>query len=327
MAPMDFGHDGRSKLCSLDKYIEPKTDSQFNSGDPITITLRGAMIRENEDGMRPPLIGKNDLFIMTTFQFAQDPPIQKLHMMEKDVDLGWHGDFFNRIVLAMRDFKDINEALTLQVQIYDADEWNLNFLDGLNGVAQSAAVAFPALAPYAAGAPLIKSAASLAEKTDRHDKIIEERIVLEAVAEESGHKLLQQGYYVCFRKPVDIDTAGFLDNQMRVLKPNGTEFEDCSYAVLEINKDFRLPRDVEIDQKAAKLAAELGRKEHGDKAPLDFLRDTLSAYSKFRDLQRANELREKKKLAETDKTKALSSSEDKLLTELECREDLKPYLK
>ncbi|VVB68875.1 Uncharacterised protein [uncultured archaeon] len=184
---MKFDQEGHSGLGNMDKYIikDPGKESQFNSGDPITVTLRGAMIRENEDWMRPPFLGKNDLFIMTTFQFAQDPPVQKLHMMEKDVDLGWQGDFFNRIVLAMRDFKDINEALVLQLQIYDLDQWNLGFLDNLEGVAKSAAIAFPALAPYAAGAPLIKSAASLAENLDKHDKIIDDRIVLEAGAEES----------------------------------------------------------------------------------------------------------------------------------------------
>ncbi|VVB68874.1 Uncharacterised protein [uncultured archaeon] len=114
---------------------------------------------------------------------------------------------------------------------------------------------------------------------------------------------------------------------MRVLKPDGSEFKDCSYAVIEVHKDFRLPRELEIDQKAAKLASELNRKEHGDKAPIEFLRDTLSSYTKFKDLQRTNELRERKKLAATDTTKALNPSEEKLLAELEGRDDLKPYLK
>jgi hypothetical protein len=314
----------------MDKYLNklPGTESRFQSGDKITVTLRGAMIRENEDWTKHPLKGKNDLFIMTTYQFAQDTPVKKIHMIENEVDLGWQGDFFTRTILAMSDFKDIDEALTLHLQIYDIDKWTgYGFLDDLEGIAKSAAAAFPALSVYAMGAPIIKSVVNLADSIDKHDKIIDERIVLESDKEDSGHKLLQKGYYVCFRKPVDTKKALFINSDMRVVNQDNKEFEDCSYAVIEVSKDFKKSQEFEIDQSAAKLASELTRKEHGDKAPIEFLRDTLSYYTKFKDLERARELREKRKLAEKDsKNEKLNPSEIDLLDKLEKREDLKPYL-
>lgn len=306
----------------MDKYLikTPGDESQFQSGDHISVIFRGAMILENEDWMKHPFKGKNDLFVMTTYQFAQDTPVKKIHMIANGVELGWQGDFFTRTVLAINDFKDIDEALTLHLQIYDIDKWTgYGFLDDLEGIAKSVAVAFPALSVYSIGAPIIKSAANLVESIDKHDKIIDERIVLETETEESGHKLLQKGYYVCFRSPVDTKRVLFLNSDMRVVDAGNKEFIDCSYAVIEISKDFKKSPEFEIDQSAAKLASELTRKEHGDKAPIEFLRETLSKYTKFKDLERAKELREKPKTE-------LNSSEKKLLEKLENREDLKPYL-
>lgn len=306
----------------MDKYLnkDPGNESQFKSGDEISVIFRGAMILENEDWIKHPLKGKNDLFIMTTYQFAQDTPVKKIHMIANGVELGWQGDFFTRTILAMSDFKDIDEALTLHLQIYDIDRWKgYGFLDDLEGIAKSVAVAFPALSVYSIGAPIIKSAAELADGIDNHDKIIDERIVLETETEDSGHKLLQKGYYICFRNPVDTKKTLFINSDMRVVETGGKEFDACSYAVIEVSKQFKKTPDFEIDQSVAKLASELTSKEHGDKAPIEFLRDTLSYYTKFKDLERARELRAKPKAE-------LNSSEKKLLEKLENREDLKPYL-
>lgn len=316
-APRNFdkpGMKGLSELTGMNEYISE--DSRFNNAEPITITLRGTMIRENMDSW-PPLYGKNDLMIMSTFQFGKEPAVQKLHMMENDVDCGWQGDFFNRIILAIRDFKDLNENLALRVQVYDLDSIDTSLIEGVQSLAGSVAVAFPALAPYAAGANFINAAAKLADNIDNHDKIIDERIVLEAADPHTGHTLLQKGYYICFRNPISLNDAKYLDENMRVLDADRKEFKAFSYAVVEVDKDFRESLDLEIDQKVAKLAAELNGKGQSGKAALDFLRDTLSTYTDFKDLQRVKELSAKKDL---------TAPEETLLGELRGKESLKPYL-
>jgi hypothetical protein len=326
-APMNFdkpGVEGLSELTGMDEYISedkanPTKTSRFYDADPITITLRGAFIKENMDAW-PPFCGKNDLMIMSTFQFGKEPAVQKLHMMENDVECGWQGDFFNRIILAIRDFKDINESLALRVQIYDLDKIDTSVIDGVQSLAGSVAVAFPALAPYAAGATFVNVAAKLADSIDNHDKIIDEKIVLESADQHIGHTLLQQGYYICFRNPISLSEVKYLNENMRVLDADKKEFVGFSYAVVEVHKDFRESLDLEIDQKVAKLASELGGKGQSGKAALDFLRDTLNTYTDFKDLQRERELGAK------EKDKTITESEKKLLADLRSKERIKPYL-
>ncbi|TFH48764.1 MAG: hypothetical protein E4G89_05765 [Methanothrix sp.] len=318
-APMNFkktGIEGLSELTGMDEYISE--DSRFHNADPITITLRGAFVKENMDA-RPLFCGKNDIMIISTFQFGKEPAVQKLHMMGNDVECGWQGDFFNRIILAIRDFKELNENLALRVQIYDLDKIDTSLIDDIQSMAGSVAVAFPALAPYAAGATFVNAAAKLADNIDDHDKIIDEKIVLESVDPHIGHTLLQQGYYICFRNPISLSEVKYLDKNLRVLDADKKEFEGFSYAVVEVHKDFRECLDLEIDQKVAKLASELNGKGQSGKAALDFLRETLNTYTDFKDLQRERELGAKKE-------GELTESEKKLLAELRSKERLKPYL-
>ncbi|GAH53710.1 unnamed protein product [marine sediment metagenome] len=67
----------------------------------------------------------------------------------------------------------------------------------------------------------------------------------------------------------------------------------------------------------AKLIAELNGKGQSGKAALEFLRETLDTYDKFRRLERARELKAKE---------TLSESEQELLQELTSDEALAPFL-
>ena len=132
----------------------------------------------------------------------------------------------------------------------------------------------------------------LVENMDAHDRIIDERLTLEISEEGTGHNLLQPGYYVCFRDPRDSASEKFsLDNQLRVRDDKDQEFSGCSYAVLDIEPKFLASRERELDQKIAKLIAELNGKGQSGKSALEFLRDTMDGYDQYRRLQRGRELR------------------------------------
>ena len=320
MAPLKFEvTEGLSELKKLDVYIselseankDPKDVSRFYSGDPITITLRGAMIRECEDpkfrrdgkDIEFHLLsgGKtNDLFILSNYQFGTDPKVEKIHFMEKSRELGYVDDFKNRRIIAMRDFKDLQESLTLFIKIYDIDKMDTEFIDTAKSLANSAIATIPVLyqysVPFMMATGTIDAMTKLADNLNKHDKIIEERIDFEATESRTGHPLLQQGYYVIFRNQVGQKDAKYLQlvgDQLKVLNSNKEEFKGCSYAVFEVHKNFLLNAEEEIDEKAAKLASELSGKGQSGRAALEFLRDTMKTYGNFRKLERVKELKAK----------------------------------
>lgn len=345
LAPLKFDkNSGVAELSGLDEYLSelseinnnPSEVSRFYSGDPITVTLRGIMIRECEDPkflreglhmeVHPFSGGKsNDLFIISNYQFGTDPKVEKIHFMQKGAELGYVDDIRNRRILAIRDFKDLKEGLTLILKVYDIDKMDTEFIDLAKNLANSAIATIPVLYQYSIplkmGTEAMDSMAKLADDLDPHDKIIDERIDFEATEAGTGHPLLQQGYYVVFRNPVAPKDARYLKlvgDNLKVLTADKAEFKGCNYAIIEVHKNFMLSAEEEIDEKAAKLASELSGKGQSGKAALEFLRDTMKTYGNFRKLERIKEL---KALA------MRSPSENKLLEDLMKDPEIAEYAK
>ena len=124
----------------------------------------------------------------------------------------------------------------------------------------------------------------------------------------------------------------FLSSNLQVLQADrNTPFERCSYVVIEVERDFHAQREWEIDQKVSKLVAELNGKGQSGKAALEFLRETFDAYDKFKKLERAQELKNRKlkadkSLSEAEKDKIISKDEIDLLKELTGDKALAPFL-
>jgi hypothetical protein len=292
--------------------------------------------------------------IVTTTQWGAEPPVQRLHFMQDNVEPGWQGDFFDDIVLSVNDLNtDRNKRLTLRIQVYDMDRFDVGLVTAVAGASQSVAVAFPQLAPYVAAVSFAAPAlAKLVENIDDHDKIIDERLALEIAAPGTGHNLLQPGYFVCFRQPQPEDDIHrlYLDNRLRVVgvvDKDEIEFCETSYAVLEMEDQFLADREREIDQKVAKLMAELGGKGQSGRAAIEFLRETMDLYDRYRRLQRARHFKlrqeeaaavqaelantelsveKKEELEARAKELELTEEEATALTELEDDENLKPFL-
>jgi len=345
IAPMKDVDANGSELSYLDKYFSQRTNkdddtsniSRFYEGDNITVTLRGVWIKDSEDP-RIKINGKNaefhpfgcgttnDLFIVSNHQFGTDPRVEKIHFMQNNTPLGYVSDFLNRRILAVKDFKDLDECLTLNLRIYDIDETDTKFVDMTKELANNAIAAVPVLyqytVPLKVASEAIESISKLVDNLDPHDEIIDERIDLEAANEGTKHTLLQQGYYIIFQKEVTLESARYLKlvgSQPKVLGPDGNEFNGCSYAVIEVQKEFRLSPQEEIDEKVSKLASELSGNGQSGKAAIEFLRDTMKSYNNFKKLQRANELKNKGE-------NNLSAAERKRLNDLLADEDIRGYL-
>lgn len=289
----------------------------FSSAQPITVRLRGVMTGKDYDLA---FAGGNDLMIVTKFRIGNAPPVERLLFMQSDTDLGWHDDFFNDVIYSTRDFT--GERLTLRLQVYDVDNIDEGLVKSVSSVAQqaaglAAAANFPLLAQFAAASvdfavgPLV----DLVNNLDDHDPILDNRITLEIAEPGTGHKLLQPGYVVYSKN--SIDTGYRLGSNLRLRDSNGDEYEQGSYAVLELMREELADRQYEINQKAAKLIAELEGKGQSGQAAVTFLQDTLDVYSKFRKLERAHELQSKEELTDDEK---------KRLKDLKSNEALKPYL-
>lgn len=285
---------------------------------PLTVRIRGVMICEDLDRDWLKFKNDNDLIIVTTSQFDTEPPVQRLHFMKNNVPLGWQDNFFNDTVLAIKAFNEEKRRLTLRIQVYDVDKIETGYVDAVVNSANSVATAFPNLAEYAAAVSFaVPALTKLMENINNHDQILDERLILELSEANRGRKLLQPGYFVCFNTPQK--DGLFLEHTLKVChKKNGTnnEFKDCSYAVVGIERDMKESREWEIDQKTSKLIAQLQGKGESGKASIEFLRETLDGYDKFKQLQRAKELQSKK-----EKT----TDEIKFLETLAKDEDLKSF--
>lgn len=341
----------------LDQIFSASQDDQiasccFADAQPLTVRVRGVSLVGSYE-WRP--ADKPDLMVVTVHNFGSEPLATRLHFMQDNVDLGWHGDFFEDTVVAMRDFKaSTKQRLTLRIQVYDMDRFDADLVKGVTQVASSVAVTFPALAPYAAGisfgAPVLMT---LIENVEQHDRIIDDRTILEVSKPGTGHNLLQPGYFVCFADPIDEDRSLYLTSNLRVVQTDPSDpakaqaFAECSYAVLEVQKEFSAGHDWEIDQKINKLISELNGKGQSGRAALDFLRDTMDTYDRYRRLQRARELqlRQRKaqglaaRLSTADlsaeakqgleaefKAASLSADESRLLEAYAKDENLAPFL-
>ena len=293
-----------------------KDSSVFENAQPLTVRVRGVMILEKYDWLP---WDKNDVAIVTTSQFGNEPPVQRLHFLQQNVEKGWQGDFFNDVVLTIRDFNVEKNMLILRIQVYDMDGIDPGLIEAVSNVSKSVAVTFPHLAPYAASVSFGSSALlTLVENINNHDRIIDERLTLEVVEPEKGHKLLQPGYFICFNKPVGEGLS--LNSNLTVLNPDQSVFEGASYTVLEVEREYHGQPLMEIDQKAAKLIAELNGKGQSGKAALDFLRDTIDYYNKYKKLERIRELKSK------ESKEKLNNAEQKLLQELAGDAELAPFV-
>ena len=127
--------------------------------------------------------------------------------------------------------------------------------------------------------------------------------------------MLQPGYFVCFKQPVP--DGLWLNRDLRVVHEDGRPFEDLSYAVIGLTREYYDYVNWEITQKIAKLVSELNGGGTSGKAALEFLKETMEGYQKYKKLLRAREL-----MSKSDRTEP----EDVLLEELLKDPDLAPFL-
>ncbi|MDH3677855.1 MAG: hypothetical protein OEQ12_06080, partial [Nitrosopumilus sp.] len=253
----------------------------------------------------------NILLIVTRFKIGNSPLVERFHNYNPN-RLG------NSIVCSYQDLTRDN--LTLNTLIVDVDLYtdygikpkNLTRLIGDRGV-------FPILMPYATlSSDMVNSYADLLDKYELYNPIVNETLRFEMMKENTGSKILQTCYCVCFKDGQDEKLK--LDHNLRVVNGDGTKFTDCSYVVYEIRKKFKKELDEEISQKSATLLAELKGKGERGKMSIDFLKDTIYGYSIFQKVNRIKALEVKLR-----RNKISDEEKDRLKT-LKVDPEIQKYL-
>ena len=137
--------DERENLQTLDNTFSK--EGTFHDTDELRVRLHGVMVQERRDRFKPPSRWHNDLIVKTRYRFKNDPPVDRLHYIEKEQRLGWRGDFFDDVIVSLPDLQ--NDRLHLRVQVYDVDGVNADLVDTVQKFSESSAVLFPQLATYA----------------------------------------------------------------------------------------------------------------------------------------------------------------------------------
>src|SRR5690606_37956902 len=114
------------------------------------------------------------------------------------------------------------------------------------------------------------------------DRIIDEKLTLEIADPHTAHNLLQPGYYVCFRNPVENSRRLQINNRLRVYNDDGvTEFEECSYAIFEVKRALEVDRKQEIADEVKRLLRGLDGSSDSAQASIDFVRAIMDSAGKF----------------------------------------------
>jgi hypothetical protein len=272
--------------------------TEFEPAAPLSVQFSGLNVAQRRD-VNLPLVGNNDLIVVTKTRFGSEPPVKRLHYLEREVDPGWKGTFFHDVLVSIRDFSD--KRLTLQVQVYDVDGVPPWLVERVKDLAPVAGVVLPPLAPVSelpemSGEKLLQ----LVDDVDDHNAVIDRQITLEKDPQDDRQPRLQPGYLVCFDDAA-ADGEYELGADRKVYTPDGTAY-DGNYAVLRLERESVEKRERELTQKAAKLMSELdGKGQSDEKAAVDFLLDTMESYDNFTKLKRARELQAKDNRTEAER--------------------------
>lgn len=293
-------------------------NSKILKASQFSVRLSGVRIGKSMDNeawkLRKKPSKTNDLLILSNFQVGSSPLVQRFHYFKEKQPIGEHMDgFFNSLIYSHSDFKDTH--ITLQIQAFDVDSYSgiKEIFTGLSNMAGNTAVTFPVLAPYLPGLQAAGSLLELLDKIDKHDLIMESNLKLEVTEENIGAQLLQAGHWVYFDEPQDDGLE--LDSNLRVVG----KINESSYAIYSIRKEEAQEPQWELSQKIATLLSELNGKGSSGKAAIEFLRETMDGYSRYKKITRHQELAAKYTSFKDIMKKAKNESKDEKEAEREAR--------
>lgn len=293
-----------------------KADSEnryYRDAQKLSITAEKAWIKDNMDH----LFNKdNDVIIASKYQIGSRRIVDKVHYLKKNYPKKKAiGPLFHPNIYATNDFKESNEAIILQIRVYDEDGLSNKEIEtiqsSLSGVGTATSIAFPALAPIAGLATGVgNSLVSLVDTLNNHDRIIDGTIRLDInKPDNQGYDHLQPGFLICFGDDINGKEI-YLGEDKQIYSGSNEKrpYEGSSYIIIRVRRAFLESPDYEIDEHSATLLTEIQNGKNGKSAKaISFVRETIDSYTKFKKLKRVKELKSKD---------TLTNDEQELLDEL-----------
>jgi len=290
--------DDKNELVTL-KEIFPNSGANggiIKRAEDFTLRIRRAFIDQHYDAF-----GYNDLMITSSFQFAEKPPVPKLHFLKNNCEDLEIDTFISENILCKTDFKEQN--LRLHIQVSDIDRIPRKFISTVETATKSIGLVFPHLAPHAVLADgVAKGIEKVIDETIKHDRILEGKLILRKSKEGRRRDLLQTGYYVCIQGDQNNEERLYLDKECVVRYSKTDEvYKANAYVILELKRGSEEDYAMEINQMAATLISELNGNGFGNESPIHFLTDTLKGYDNFKKIKRYHELKGSSKLNKSEK--------------------------
>lgn len=302
------------KLVSPYKYYD--WTSPIPAAQPFSASVVSTVVAEDLDGV---FRGKNDILILTRSSLGQQPLVERVHFFEKEIEKGQPiTNLFSNNAFVSDDYNG-NDRLWLELNIMEIDTdmgERKAATSAFQSLAATAGAVFPAIVPYAfATSSVVGLVEKLVSTLERDKNVIKIPVSFYPGKQRRGYTPFQEGAYVVFAKPQKADELRLDDSG---LLQSDSDISDLSYAVFDVIAEKRVSPDFVIGQKLATLLTQI-RDGNGNaaKGSIEFLTETLAAYSNFRKLERYLDLKDKE-----DRT----DEENKLMDNIKDIEVLKPFI-
>lgn len=288
----------------------------------FTVSLKACVISKKLDAR-----SNNDILILTQSCLGDRPVVERVHFWEKDVSPGeLSKDIFAENVFLTGDYSG-DERLWIKwivMEIDTDDTERQRTIENLKVINQQFGAAFPILVPYTGfGTLMIETIHKLFKSLRRNTPVLSLPFALYPTEDEPDYLSapLQRGVYVLFDRDVygqayKLDDGGVVwsEEDRRV---NQME-EPLSYIVFTVNPKKTIAPENLDGQKIATLLSQIEGRESNDSRPtLDFLKETVGAYSKFNRLKRFYELKDKS---------SRTLEEENLMLEIKNDPGIKPLI-
>ena len=288
----------------------------------FTVSLKACVVSQKLDTH-----SGNDILVLTQSCLGNRPVVERVHFWEKDVKPGELSEnIFAENVFLTGDYSG-DERLWIKwvvMEIDTDDSGRKATIENLKEISREFGAAFPILAPYTGFSTLvIDTIHKLFNSLRRDTHVLSLPFALYPTEDEPDYLSapLQKGIYVLFDRDVygqayKLDDRGVVwskeDKRVDQIK------EPLSYIVFIVTPKKIIAPETLDGQKIATLLSQIQGRESNDARPtMDFLKETVGAYSKFNRLKRFYELKGKN---------SRTTEEENLMLEIKDDPEIKPLI-
>lgn len=307
----------REQRKLISAYELPGDARRIPNAKPMTVALTSVVVAEDYEGW---FRRDNDILVCTKSSMGEQPEVERVHFYEEEVKAGTPIKNLLADTVFLTDDYNGEDRLWIELGVTEVDTDTGEreaVVKGFQSLVTTFGAVFPAMLPYAFAASTVTGLLHKLISALENDTPVIRMPVAFYPGEENrpGRAPLQVGTYVAFKS--NVDGSEYQLNQSGEVTRGGKP-SAVSYAVFDIAADKRpSPKYVQSQKVATLLTQMKAGNKNSAVGTIDFLRDTLGAYTNYKKLSRYLELKTKD---------GRSADEDALMRSIAAIEDLKPFL-